>query len=272
MVALPGSTSDGALAEGRAQQRTPPALGTLLRRHLEAALAAAEPRAHGRPLVALDAGCGQRTVFRGVRSRIGYLIGVDIHQPAAPDPDVDEFVVADLCSGPLPIADESVDVAASVFTVEHFANPQAALRAIARTLAPGGRLVLVTVNRRHPFVGAYFCLPDPVRGRLQRLVKGGIADAHPLVGACNDPAAIRSALDAAGLTVVALDTVGHLATAWARRRASRILGRIGDGLATSFPSRRSTIVVVARREATGSDETAHPVTQAPAFARPGGKR
>lgn len=270
MVALPEQRRETELAGGGAPESPPRSLGTLLRRRLEAALAAAEASAR-RPLVALDAGCGQRTVFRGVRSRIGHLIGVDIHRPAAPDPDVDEFVVADLCAGPLPVAEGSVDVAASVFTLEHFADPPAALRTIARTLAPGGHLVLVTVNRRHPFVAAYFRLPDQLRGRLQRLIKGGVADAHPLVGACNDPAAIRSALHAAGLVVVSLDTVGHLATAWARRRAFRVLGRIGDGLAASLPSRRSTIVVVARRETDGSDEARQPVTQEPAIAPPGGK-
>jgi hypothetical protein len=116
-------------------------------------------------------------------------------------------------------------------------------------LRPGGRFLLVTVNRRHPFVAAYFAVPDALRHRLQRLVKARAADAHPLVGAANDPATLGEALTDAGFSVERLDTVGHLARAWGRRRLTRALGSIGDALAEPFAGRRSTIIVVARRQA-----------------------
>lgn len=237
--------SEGGPAAGAPQAGS--SLGLLLRRQIDAALTAAEAAVAGRPLVVLDAGCGERTVFRAVRGRIARIIGVDVHRPTGPNLDVDEFLVADLCAGPLPIPEGTIDVAASVFTLEHFADPGAALRAIGRCLAPHGRLVLVTVNRRHPFVAAYFALPGPLRRLLQGLVKARAAEAHELVGACNEPASIRAALVAAGFRVETLDTVGHLATAWGRRRATRLLGRLGDGLTAGVPSRRSTIVVLARR-------------------------
>lgn len=241
-----GPAAGGAQA-GAAQAGSP--LGPLLRRRIDAALTAAETAVAGRPLVVLDAGCGERTAFRAVRARIARIIGVDVHRPTGPNLDVDEFLAADLCAGPLPIPEGTVDVAASVFTLEHFADPGAALRTIARCLAPHGRLVLVTVNRRHPFVAAYFALPGPLRRRLQRLVKARAAEAHELVGACNDPASIRAALAEAGFRVETLDTVGHLATAWGRRGVTRFLGRLGDRLAAPFRSRRSTIVILARRTA-----------------------
>ncbi len=136
MVATPASSDAEASGEAEHRRSTLNALGPLLRRRLETALAAAEAAGGGRPLVALDAGCGGRTVFRGVRHRIGRLIGVDVHPPSEPVRDLDEYVVADLCAGPLPIPDGCVDVAASIFTLEHFADPVAALRTIAATLAP----------------------------------------------------------------------------------------------------------------------------------------
>lgn len=224
-----------------------PSLGALLRRRIEEALTAAEALAAGRPIIALDAGCGERTAFRSVRDRIGRLVGLDVHPPSGSGLDVDTFVLADLCAGPPPVAEASVDLAASVFTVEHFPDPGAALRNLGRCLVPGGRLVIVTVNRRHPFVAAYFVLPGPIRRRLQRLVKARAADAHPLVGACNTPGAIRESLVGAGFSVEAIDTVGHLATAWGRHPLARLLGRIGDRLTAPFPGRRSTLVVLARR-------------------------
>jgi hypothetical protein len=76
-------------------------------------------------------------------------------------------------------------------------------------------------------------------------VKSTAADAHPLVGACNDPATIASSLRAAGFRDVRLTTVGHLARAWGRRWPTFALGLVGDLLAQSMPSRRSTIVVEA---------------------------
>jgi SAM-dependent methyltransferase len=269
VVSDPGDRADGQRGDRPPAKRS---LGPLLRERLETALDRVEAAAAGRPLVALDAGCGERTAFRAVRARIGRLIGVDVHPPGEQGPDVDEFLVADLCAGPLPIPDGSVDVAASIFTVEHFADPGTALRTIARALAPHGRLVLVTVNRRHPFVAAYFAVPGRLRTRLQRLVKRTAAEAHPLVGACNDPAALRATLAAAGFVVEALDSVGHLSAAWGRRRATRLLGQLGDRLAAPFPSRRSTIVVLARRGPAAEPATASTHPERPASPREGGSR
>jgi hypothetical protein len=66
------------------------------------------------------------------------------------------------------------------------------------------------------------------------------------VGACNEPAAIRGALEAAGFTEIRLTTVGHLARAWGRRWPTFVVGLLGDLLTRAMPSRRSTIVAVAR--------------------------
>ena len=63
---------------------------------------------------------------------------------------------------------------------------------------------------------------------------------------CNDPAAVRRALERAGFTDIALTTAAHLARAWGRRWPTFALGLVGDLLTGSMPSRRSTIVAVAR--------------------------
>ena len=184
--------------------------------------------------------------LRTFRDRIDRLVGADIHEPAQPLTHLDEFAIVDLCGPADAFGPGSFDIALSTFTLEHFGDPAAALSNLHAWLRPGGTLVATTVNRRHPFVNAYLSLPSGLRRRVQPWVKATAADAHPLVGACNDPAAIRSAVEAAGFTDVSLQTVGHLARAWGRHWPTFILGLTGDLLTRGLPSRRSTIVVVAR--------------------------
>ena len=204
-------------------------------------LEAAREDAGERGLDVLDAGCGRRSPLLRYRERIRRFAGADLHAPARGEMDyLDTFVRADLCRDAAAFPPGSMDLVLSNFTLEHFADPAAALTNMARWLRPGGRLVVTTVNRRHPFVGAYLSLPARLRSSSQRLVRA--ADAHPLVGACNDPRAVALALRGAGLEGVRVETVGHLARAWARRWPTFLLGLLGDLAAGPFPDRRSTIV------------------------------
>lgn len=226
-----------------------PSTAEIVRARLDDAFAAVEESAghagdQTLPVVdALDAGCGRLSALARYRARIRRFVGADLHEPPPGAlPHLDAFVAVDLCGPASSFEPAAFDVALSSFTAEHFADPPAAFRNLATWLRPGGRVVLTTVNRRHPFVAAYLGLPDGLRGRLQRLVKASAADAHPLVGACNDPAAVRAALEAAGFERVRVVTVPHLARAWGRRRMTYLVGLLGDLVAQPFPSRRSTIV------------------------------
>lgn len=221
-----------------------PPVGALVQAALDDAISSAETRPG--PVTALDAGCGRVSALRPFRSRIGRLIGVDVHRPASPLPHLDEFAVVDLCGPSDAFAAATFDVVLSSFTLEHFADPPMALANLRRWLRPGGALVVTTVNRRHPFVAAYLGMPEGLRRRVQPMVKATAADAHPLIGACNDPAAVRGALTAAGFVDIRLSTVGHLARAWGRHWPTFALGLVGDLLTAGAPSRRSTIVAVAK--------------------------
>jgi SAM-dependent methyltransferase len=225
-----------------------PAVGTLVHDAIDRGIAAAERRSPG-TVTALDAGCGRVSALRSFRPRIARLVGADIHQPSDPLSHLDEFAIVDLCGDGAAFADGTFDLVLSSFTLEHFADPEAALTNLRRWLRPGGTLVATTVNRRHPFVAAYLGLPDRPRRAIQPLVKATAADAHPLIGACNDPATVRGALAAAGFVDIRLATVGHLARAWGRHWPTFAIGLAGDLLTRGAPSRRSTIVVVARVQA-----------------------
>ena len=222
-----------------------PTAGSLVHEALDRAVQRAEGRSPG-DVTALDAGCGRVSALRSFRPRIARLVGADLHQPPAPLPHLDRFEIVDLCRDRDGFGEASFDIVLSSFTLEHFVEPAAALSNLRRWLRPGGTLVATTVNRRHPFVAAYLGLPGWLRRALQRVVKATPGDAHPLVGACNDPAAIRRALTDSGFTDVRITTVGHLARAWGRHWPTFLIGLVGDVLAQAVPSRRSTIVVVAR--------------------------
>jgi SAM-dependent methyltransferase len=225
----------------------------VVRTALDAALTEADERRRGAApadrdagITALDAGCGRVSALRPFRARIDRFVGADIHSPPAPLEHLDDFAVVDLCGSPDAFPPSSFDVILSSFTVEHFADPSAAFENFRRWLRPGGTLVITTVNRRHPFVAAYLGAPSGVRDRLQPLVKATAADAHRLVGVCNEPRALRDRLRDAGFERVEITLIGHLARAWGRRLPTFALGLVGDLLARSLPERRSTIVAVAQ--------------------------
>jgi SAM-dependent methyltransferase len=224
-----------------------PWVGDVLLEALDEAVTAAARRTD--EVAVLDAGCGRRTPFRHLRARIARIVGVDIHEPVTASEHLDSFAVVDLCGPGDAIADASFDIILSNFTMEHFRDPSAAVANFRRWLKPGGSLVVTTVNRRHPFVRAYLGMPDRVRRVLQPWIKVSAADAHPLVGACNDTGCIRATLEAAGFEAVRIRSVGNLAHAWRRRIPSFLLGVVGDLLAQPFPDRRSTFVVTARKAA-----------------------
>jgi SAM-dependent methyltransferase len=225
-----------------------PTISARLRATLGAAVASASERSPGAVAV-LDAGCGRTSPLIAFRDRINRFVGVDIHAPAEPLPYLDEFATVDLCADSAAFPDGTFDLILSNFTLEHFADPPAALANLQRWLRPGGTLVATTVNRRHPFVAAYLALPDAPRRMLQPVIKATAADAHPLVGACNDPATVQAALAEAGFEQIELETVGNLARAWGRWIPTFALGAAGDLVAQRSPSRRSTILAVARRPA-----------------------
>jgi SAM-dependent methyltransferase len=222
-----------------------PSLRERLATILEATIGEAERRAGD--VAVLDAGCGHRSPLRPFRPRIARLVGVDLDPPPSPLPYLDELVILDLCQPGAGVPEDSFDVVLSNFTLEHFADPRIAIANLERAMRPGARLVLVTVNRRHPFVAAYLGLPGAIRDRLQRVLKSSPSDAHRLVGRCNDPRTITSCLQAAGFEDIQLQTVSNLARAWGRRRATFALGLVGDRLFERTPGRRSTIIATARK-------------------------
>jgi SAM-dependent methyltransferase len=227
-----------------------PSAGEVVGGILDRALADATRRAgaEDREVAVLDAACGRVSALRPFRRRIGRLVGVDVQAPAAASiAHLDEYVIADLCTDAAAFDPATFDVVLASFALEHVDDPTAALRNLATWTRPGGTLAVTTPNRRHPFVAAYLDMPADLRARLQPVVKETVVDAHPLIGACNEPRTLARALRAAGWTEVRVATVGHLARAWGRTWPTYIAGLVGDLATRGMPARRSTIVAVATR-------------------------
>ncbi len=92
-----------------------------------------------------DLGSGTGFYTDDVAARAGHVYGVDI-QPAMHDyyrekslPDNVELVESDVAT--LPFADDALDAAVSTMTYHEFASDDA-LAELARTIRPGGRLVV----------------------------------------------------------------------------------------------------------------------------------
>jgi SAM-dependent methyltransferase len=109
-------------------------------------LSASPPPDEPAPIRILDAGCGRdahelELELAGAR----HVVGIDISAAAlAENPDLDERIVGDLETYPLP--PDTFDLAVCWDVLEHLRRPDLALDNLTRSLKPGGRLVLGLPN------------------------------------------------------------------------------------------------------------------------------
>src|SRR6188508_3282766 len=99
-----------------------PPIAHRMRVVLSEAIRAAGDTAPGTVRV-LDAGCGRKSPLARFRPLIDHLVAVDIHEPAAPLPWIDEFAVVDLCRRGAWTPRDPFDLILSNFTIEHFHEP-----------------------------------------------------------------------------------------------------------------------------------------------------
>ena len=99
----------------------------------------------------LDVGCGDGALGALVRDRFNEVHGVDVSEVAlarAASQGV-RTMRADIDREPLPYGAASFDYVSCLDVIEHVYDPIALLRECHRVTAPGGRLLLTTVNMRY---------------------------------------------------------------------------------------------------------------------------
>jgi len=99
---------------------------------------------HARRL--LDVGCGTGRLRGSVQGICESYVGADAIRHDGFPADA-EFVLTNLDTGRVALADGSCDVVACVETIEHVENPRALMRELVRLATPGGWLVVTTPNQ-----------------------------------------------------------------------------------------------------------------------------
>lgn len=110
--------------------------------------AAAGERLHGR---LLENGCGVGMYIQHLKSFGGQVFGLEYEFPRAGQARRRSDLIVNAAGEFLPFEDASFDLILSHEVLEHVQNDRAAVREMARTLRPGGRILLFVPNRGYPF-------------------------------------------------------------------------------------------------------------------------
>lgn len=169
-------------------------------------------------LVRAASGPGLRVVDVGAgRGGVLELIWADVRLAVGIDPDLASLrerrapiAVAQGWGDRLPICDGCCDLVLAIWVFEHLADPAATLIEAARVLRPGGRLIFLTPNRRHPLIVANRIsqLLPRLQRRLVPVVYGRAADdTFRVYYRANAADTIEGLAGAAGLALESLDTI-----------------------------------------------------------------
>ena len=164
----------------------------------------------------LELGCGRYSYATPAREFCREVIGVEPSPSLRDNAWVDYRVRGDLYHVPLPA--NSVDLIILRYVMEHLERPLDALREAGRVLRPGGKLVLLTPNRRH-YV-PLFALLLPAWFKRWYLGRCGYSDEEnfPTLYRANTPGALSNAAEPVGLRLVELELVegppGYLDGTW----------------------------------------------------------
>ena len=100
----------------------------------------------GRGAAFQDDPCSYRRRLRCLKGKVAKVIGVDVDAAVLQNPGLDE--ACRVTAGErIPLADASVDLVVSDFTLEHISSPEICAGELTRVLRPGGWLCARTPNR-----------------------------------------------------------------------------------------------------------------------------
>jgi SAM-dependent methyltransferase len=149
-----------------------------------------------------DFGAGRGAGFLvDLRGKVARIIGTDVSDEVSHNPYVTEWYVEP--NGMMPaVEDASVDLVYSRYVFEHVRDPSRVLREIRRVLKPGGRLVLLTPNRRHYLPVVAQLLGRTLQRKLNAMRGTPEEDTFPTVYAVNTPEEVEAVGRAAGFSTV----------------------------------------------------------------------
>jgi SAM-dependent methyltransferase len=134
----------------------------------------------------LDLGCGSGSGTANLASGAARVVGID---RVAPDPDSRSagahFCRADIAG--LPVRAHSFDAVVSFQVIEHLADPDPYLRAIAALLVAGGTALLSTPNRRLSDGVNPYHVHEYLSGELRDLLERRFAEVEVLGVGMSEP-------------------------------------------------------------------------------------
>ena len=146
----------------------------------------------------LHGGCGADSSI-GFREAARTTVGIDLDDWICHNTDLDLALMGSLCHLPMP--EQSFDLVAAKWVLEHMDSPSLFFHEVARVLRPGGRLVLLTTNRNHYFALAVRVTPLQIqRWFIQRVHGRNAHGVFPTFYRANTPRHLRALASEAGLT------------------------------------------------------------------------
>ena len=199
----------------------------------------------------LEIGAGSGTAnqnYFDVRGKVARYVGVDPDKSVLENPYLDEANQGTADS--LPFPDETFDLVFHYYVAEHFAEPMACHREIARVLKPGGLLLFQTPSRYwYPMLAAQVTPQWFHEFYVRHFGSGRTAnEVFPTRYKFNDERAIREQLRDCGFTCEL--EYRSVAPGYLRfSRLSFLLGVLYERtIEKRFPALRGVIVGVARRK------------------------
>lgn len=160
----------------------------------------------------LDVGCGRGGVVEQLVGTATSLVGIDPDWRSLADHRLSPERMARLGARleQIPFAAASFDLVISSWVLEHLGEPDAAWPELARVLRPGGHLVVLTPNLRHPvtWLNRLLARSKPVQGALvPRLYGRSAEDAFPVRYRANSVPQLHRSATEAGLAPVTFRTI-----------------------------------------------------------------
>jgi len=214
--------------------------------------------------VGAGSGTGNQNHF-DLRGKVARYVGVDVDNGVLQNPYLGE---AHRCTAEsMPFQDESFDVVFHYYVAEHFAEPVACHREMARVLKPGGALMFQTPSRHwYPMLAAQVT-PQWFHEFYVRSFGSGRTENEmfPTYYRFNDERAIREQLKTCGLTC----DLEYLSVAPGYLRFSRLSFLLGvlyeRTIEKRFPSLRGVIIGVARKNAAVLNVLSQQIESKPRF-------
>ena len=162
---------------------------------------------HVRPeMTVLDigAGAGERSVY-DFRGKCHEMVGVDLDPRVVENPLLDRGKVCTATEIPLP--DNSVDLAFSIYVCEHVEDPTLFMQEVSRVLKPGGQFLSLAPNRVHyvPLIASL--TPTSFHKWVNRKRGRDDDDTFPTFYRLNSTRTFRKHASSAGLSDVQTESV-----------------------------------------------------------------